>query len=104
MDDFLFNLIELIQSIADGLLFGATYAIIGIGFTLIFGVIDPRLARYALRGEALLAFDFGLSARKLALGSRHNGARGLEFDPMVRWIDPKQRIAFLEKSAGYQPG
>ena len=70
----------------------------------LFGIIDPRLARDALHGEAALAFDFGLGARKLALGSRDDGARGLEFDPMVRWVDPKQRIAFLEKSAGHQPG
>ncbi|MCY4559304.1 MAG: hypothetical protein OXF79_23575 [Chloroflexi bacterium] len=38
MEDFLFDLIDLVQSIADGLLFGTTYAMIGIGFTLIFGV------------------------------------------------------------------
>ncbi len=33
------DLLDFVQSIADGLLFGATYALIGIGFTLIFGVM-----------------------------------------------------------------
>lgn len=32
-------MIDLVQSILDGLLFGTTYAVIGIGFTLIFGVM-----------------------------------------------------------------
>jgi branched-chain amino acid transport system permease protein len=32
-------MIDLAQSIVDGLLFGTTYAVIGIGFTLIFGVM-----------------------------------------------------------------
>jgi len=32
-------MIDLAQSVVDGLLFGTTYAVIGIGFTLIFGVM-----------------------------------------------------------------
>ncbi|MDE0058909.1 MAG: ABC transporter permease [Defluviicoccus sp.] len=47
MEDFLFDLIDLVQSIADGLLFGTTYAMIGIGFTLIFGVMDKLNMSYA---------------------------------------------------------
>ena len=35
----LLDLIDAIQSVADGVLFGATYALLGIGFTLIFGVM-----------------------------------------------------------------
>ncbi len=35
----LLNLIDAVQSAADGILFGATYALLGIGFTLIFGVV-----------------------------------------------------------------
>jgi branched-chain amino acid transport system permease protein len=31
--------VDLLQSLSDGLLFGATYALIGIGFTLVFGVM-----------------------------------------------------------------
>jgi branched-chain amino acid transport system permease protein len=33
------DFIDSVQSIADGVLFGATYALLGIGFTLIFGVM-----------------------------------------------------------------
>jgi len=33
------DFIDSIQSVADGVLFGATYALLGIGFTLIFGVM-----------------------------------------------------------------
>lgn len=47
MEDFLFNLIEIVQSIADGVLFGSTYALIGIGFTLIFGVMHRINLAYA---------------------------------------------------------
>jgi branched-chain amino acid transport system permease protein len=32
-------LIDVLQSVSDGLLFGSTYALIGIGFTLVFGVM-----------------------------------------------------------------
>jgi branched-chain amino acid transport system permease protein len=34
-----FDFIDTVQSIADGVLFGASYALLGIGFTLIFGVM-----------------------------------------------------------------
>src|SRR5258706_425689 len=33
------DFIDSLQSVADGVLFGATYALLGIGFTLIFGVM-----------------------------------------------------------------
>jgi len=35
----LLDVIDGVQSVADGVLFGATYALLGIGFTLIFGVM-----------------------------------------------------------------
>ncbi len=35
----LLDIIDTVQSIADGVLFGTTYAMLGIGFTLIFGVM-----------------------------------------------------------------
>jgi branched-subunit amino acid ABC-type transport system permease component len=39
--------LELLQVVFDGLLFGATYAVIGIGFTLIFGVMHKINMAYA---------------------------------------------------------
>ena len=38
---------DLIQSVADGVMFGTTYALIGIGFTLIFGVMHKINLSYA---------------------------------------------------------
>jgi branched-chain amino acid transport system permease protein len=43
----LLDLIDTFQSIADGLLFGATYAMLGIGFTLVFGVMHKINLAYA---------------------------------------------------------
>lgn len=43
----LLDLLDLIQSVADGVMFGATYALIGIGFTLIFGVMHKINLSYA---------------------------------------------------------
>lgn len=39
--------VDLVQSIFDGVMFGATYALIGIGFTLIFGVMHKINLSYA---------------------------------------------------------
>jgi len=39
--------LDLVQSILDGVLFGATYALIGIGFTLVFGVMHKLNLAYA---------------------------------------------------------
>ena len=41
------NLIDLSQSVIDGVLFGSIYALIGIGFTLIFGVMNKINLSYA---------------------------------------------------------
>jgi branched-chain amino acid transport system permease protein len=43
----LLDLLDLTQSVVDGVLFGATYALIGIGFTLIFGVMHKINLSYA---------------------------------------------------------
>jgi branched-chain amino acid transport system permease protein len=43
----LLDLIDTVQSVADGVLFGATYALLGIGFTLIFGVMHKLNLAYA---------------------------------------------------------
>ena len=41
------ELIDVIQSISDGIMKGSTYALIGIGFTLIFGVMHKLNMAYA---------------------------------------------------------
>jgi branched-chain amino acid transport system permease protein len=43
----LLDLIDAVQSLADGVLFGATYALLGIGFTLVFGVMHKINLSYA---------------------------------------------------------
>jgi branched-subunit amino acid ABC-type transport system permease component len=40
-------LLDFIQTLSDGVLFGATYALIGIGFTLVFGVMHKLNLSYA---------------------------------------------------------
>ena len=63
MEDFWFEFVEITQSISDGLLFGSVYALIGIGFTLIFGTMHKLNMAYAAAsiagayaGLAILAF------------------------------------------------
>ena len=41
------DLIDAVQSAVDGVLFGTTYALLGIGFTLIFGVMHKINLSYA---------------------------------------------------------
>jgi branched-chain amino acid transport system permease protein len=43
----LLDLIDTVQSVADGMLFGTTYALLGIGFTLVFGVMHKLNLSYA---------------------------------------------------------
>lgn len=40
-------MLDLVQAVSDGVLFGATYALIGIGFTLVFGVMHKLNLAYA---------------------------------------------------------
>ena len=40
-------MLDFLQAVSDGLLFGATYALIGIGFTLVFGVMHKLNLSYA---------------------------------------------------------
>ena len=41
------DLIDAVQAVVDGVLFGATYALLGIGFTLVFGVMHKINLSYA---------------------------------------------------------
>ena len=47
MNDFWFEVVEILQTVSDGILFGTTYALIGIGFTLIFGAMQKLNMSYA---------------------------------------------------------
>ena len=40
-------MLDFLQSLSDGVLFGSTYALIGIGFTLVFGVMHKINMAYA---------------------------------------------------------
>src|SRR5688572_1120553 len=60
-------MLDILQSLCDGVLFGATYALIGIGFTLVFGVMHKINMAYAAAsiGGAYL----GLLVLKLMAGA-----------------------------------
>jgi len=57
-------MLDLLQSIADGLLFGAIYSLIGLGFTLVFGVMHKINMAYA--AASLAGAYAGLTLIKLA--------------------------------------
>ena len=54
-------MLDFLQSVSDGVLFGATYALIGIGFTLVFGVMHKINMSYA-------AASIGAAYAGLAIG------------------------------------
>ena len=60
-------MLDLLQAISDGLLFGATYALIGIGFTLVFGVMHKLNLSYA--AASLGGAYCGLLVLKVAAGA-----------------------------------
>jgi branched-chain amino acid transport system permease protein len=60
-------MLDLLQVVSDGLLFGATYALIGIGFTLVFGVMHKLNLAYAAASigaayAGLLVLKFAVAA------------------------------------------
>jgi len=59
-------MIEFIQTLLDGVLYGTTYALIGIGFTLVFGVMHKINMAYA-------SASIGAAYVALALGSKIAG-------------------------------
>ena len=63
MDEFFFEVVEITQSVWDGILFGSTYALIGIGFTLIFGAMGKLNMAYA--GAAIAGAYVGLAVSML---------------------------------------
>lgn len=65
------DFIDAVQSVADGVLFGATYALLGIGFTLIFGVMHKINLSFAAASigaaYASLMILFGVKAPPIAV-------------------------------------
>ena len=60
-------MLDFIQAVSDGLLFGATYALIGIGFTLVFGVMHKLNLAYA--AASVGAAYAGLLVLQVAAGA-----------------------------------
>src|SRR5262245_5903842 len=58
------GMVDVLQSLADGLLFGAIYSLIGLGFTLVFGVMHKINMAYA--AASLAGAYAGLTLIKLA--------------------------------------
>src|SRR6266542_4318172 len=67
-------MLDLLQAVADGVLFGATYALIGIGFTLVFGVMHKLNLAYA--AASIGGAYCGLLVLKVAAASLAGGALG----------------------------
>jgi branched-chain amino acid transport system permease protein len=59
--------LDLLQAVSDGVLFGATYALIGIGFTLVFGVMHKLNLSYA--AASIGGAYCGLLVLKVAAGA-----------------------------------
>lgn len=108
MSDFLFELIEVTQTVGDGLLFGATYALIGIGFTLIFGAMHKLNMTYAaasLGGAyvGLAAFTFIAAPAPLVylVSAIASGAIGyLVYLACFRFIPVRNHLAALMATIG----
>jgi branched-chain amino acid transport system permease protein len=60
-------MLDFLQAVSDGVLFGATYALIGIGFTLVFGVMHKLNLSYA--AASIGGAYCGLLVLKLAAGA-----------------------------------
>ncbi len=108
MDDFLYEVVEIIQTIWDGILFGSTYALIGIGFTLIFGAMGKLNMTYAAAAiggayvglavsmffEAPIILVFGVSAFVSALMGY------IVYQTCFRFIPTHNHLAALMASVG----
>ena len=108
MEDFWYEFVEVTQSIADGLLFGSTYALIGIGFTLIFGAmgkLNMAYAAAALGGAyaGLAGFVLIKAPLVLVFGISAVAAAGLGYAiyfACFRFIPVNNHLAALMASVG----
>lgn len=100
-------MLDSIQAIIDGVLFGATYALIGIGFTLVFGVMHKLNIAYAAASigaaySGLLLASAGASALTLfALAFLSGGALGyLVYLACFHFIPSSSPLAPLMSTVG----
>ena len=108
MEDFWYEFVEVTQAIADGLLFGSTYALIGIGFTLIFGAmgkLNMAYAAAALGGAyaGLAGFVLIKAPLVLVFGISAVAAAGLGYAiyfACFRFIPVNNHLAALMASVG----
>jgi branched-chain amino acid transport system permease protein len=108
MEDFWFEFVEITQSISDGLLFGSTYALIGIGFTLIFGTMHKLNVAFAAAslagayvGLALLAFVDAPALVVFLASALGSGAIGyVVYIGCFRFIPVNNELAALMTSVG----
>jgi len=108
MEDFWYEFVEVTQAIADGLLFGSTYALIGIGFTLIFGAmgkLNMAYAAAALGGAyaGLAGFVLIKAPLVLVFGISAAAAAGLGYAiyfACFRFIPVNNHLAALMASVG----
>lgn len=108
MEDYWIEAIELTQSVIDGLLFGSTYALIGIGFTLIFGAMHKLNMTYAAAsiagayvGLAIFAFFNAHPLLVFAVSSLASGLIGLlVYLICFRFIPVNNHLAALMATVG----
>ena len=108
MSDFWFEFIEITQTIGDGLLFGTTYSLIGIGFTLIFGAMRKLNMTYAAASMAgaylgLAAFVFINAPAPLVflISALASGCIGfIVYVTCFRYIPINSHLAALMASIG----
>ena len=104
----LYDLIDTVQSVADGVLFGTTYAMLGIGFTLIFGVMHKINLSYAAASigaaYASLLILGGVRAPAplvfLLAGIAGGGIGGLVYLVAFRFIPLANPLATLMSTVG----
>ncbi len=108
MEDFWFEFVEITQSISDGLLFGSTYALIGIGFTLIFGAMHKLNIAYAAAslagayvGLAMLSFFYAPAIIVFLVSALASGAIGyVVYIVCFRFVPVENPLAALMTTVG----
>ena len=108
MDDLLLDIIDLTQSMIDGVLFGSTYALIGIGFTLVFGAMHKLNMAYAAAsiagayvGLGLISLTGASNIAVFAVSIVASGVIGfLIYITCFRYIPVENSLAALMASVG----